>query len=158
MPQSARFRFAGLMIASGVDVSLPQSCWRFSSGIFAVVHICMRLPQSDGSTKNSCRKTVPFAELTKKALSCLEGQKDHNQKSRLCLARTVLYDLQSVTVSDVVLMYYLRRGTIQHWPKERSTVTLDIERVNRLDASLTISLRRRSSQACCVRAIIRFKT
>jgi hypothetical protein len=101
---------------------------------------------------------VPFAELFKKALSCVESQRDHNQKSRLCLARTVLYDLQSVTVSDVVLMYYLRRGTIQHWPKERSAVTLVIERVNGLDASLTISLRRCSTRACCVRAIIRFKT
>lgn len=101
---------------------------------------------------------MPFAELFKKALSCVEGQRDHNQKSRLCLDRTVLYDRQSVTVSAVVLMYYLRRGTIQHLLRERSAVTLDIERVNRLDASLTISLRRCSTRACCVRAIIRFKT
>lgn len=101
---------------------------------------------------------MPFAELKKKALSCLEGQRDHNQKSRLYLAPTVLYDLQSVTVSDVVLMYYLRRGTIQHWPKERSAVTLDIERVKSRDASLANALRRRCTQACCVRAIIRFKT
>lgn len=104
---------------------------------------------------------MPFAELAKKALSHLEDQKDRRNVTRsLVYVLLVLFctDLQSVTVSDVVLMYYLRRGTIQHWPKERSAVTLVIERVNGLDASLTISLRRCSSRACCVRAIIRFKT